>query len=209
MLKVDFAHDPVEDGLAGSIGRHGVGALVHASDASHRASDADELGTLGVLQQRKNAMEEEQGCVAINDNMFLEDGGVDGGDGAPVVADTGVGDDEVKLVNALGLNGLDGCGGVSLALAVNLDNDDLAGRIFGDGGELLRGGVVGITDASNDDSVRAREVDVNKAGTDACALFVSGNGSRADSRGHRRSLPRLAPVIRTLVVGSSLSDFFL
>lgn len=101
--------------------------------------------------------------------MFLEDLGINGGDGIKVVADTGVGDDEVKLVDALRLDGFDGCGGVGLALVVDLDDDDLAGRIFRDGGELLRGGVVGITDSSNDDSVRAGEIDLNKAGTDACA----------------------------------------
>ncbi|KAL8961573.1 MAG: hypothetical protein Q9193_001889, partial [Seirophora villosa] len=165
--KVDFPHDPVEDGLASSIGRYGEGALVHTSDASHRASDTDELGTLGLLQQRKNGLEEEQGCEAINDDMFLKDDGVDGGDGAPVITDAGVSDNEVKLIDALGLDGLNGCGGVGLALIVELDNNNLAGGIFGDGGELLRGGVVGITDASNNDSIRAREIDVNKAGTDA------------------------------------------
>lgn len=178
VFKVDFADNPVEDGLAAPVGRHGVWAEVHTSDASHGASDTDELGTLGLLQQRKDGLEEEQGCEAIDDDVLLEHLGVDGGDGFPVVADAGVGDDEIKLIDALRLDGFDGCGGVGLALVVDLDDDDLAGGIFGDGRELLGGGVVGITDTSNDDGVRAREVDVNKAGTNACVWLVSGKASR-------------------------------
>lgn len=59
VFKVDFADDPVEDGLAAAVGRHGVWALIHPSNASHGASDADELGTFGLLQQRKDGLEEE------------------------------------------------------------------------------------------------------------------------------------------------------
>lgn len=59
MFKVNFADDPVEEGLAAPVTRHGIWALVHASDTPHRASDADELGALGLLQHRKDGLEEE------------------------------------------------------------------------------------------------------------------------------------------------------
>ncbi|KAI4253157.1 MAG: hypothetical protein L6R35_007567 [Caloplaca aegaea] len=111
--------------------------------------------------------------------MFLEDLGIDSGDGVPVATNPGVGNDEIKLVDALRLNGSHGRRRVALALVVNLDDDDPTGRIFGDGRELLRGRMIGIAHSSNDNSIRSGEVNVNKAGTNACVVYVSVNGSRS------------------------------
>lgn len=58
--------------------------------------------------------------------MLLEDGGVDGSEWGEVVADTCVGDDEIKLGDALGLDRGDGGGGVGFALVVDLHHDDFA-----------------------------------------------------------------------------------
>ena len=41
---MDLADDPVEERLAGPIRRHGERPHVHTTDATHRASDADEFG---------------------------------------------------------------------------------------------------------------------------------------------------------------------
>lgn len=111
--------------------------------------------------------------------MFLEDLGIDSGYGVPVATDSGVGNDEIKLVDTLSLNGSDGRPRVGLALVVNLDDNNPTGRIFGDGRELLRGGMIGIAHSSNDDSIRPGEVNVNKTGTNACVVYVSVNGSRS------------------------------
>ncbi len=51
VLKMDLSDDPMLNGLAGSICRGRIRALVHAADTAQRASDPHELGSLALLQE--------------------------------------------------------------------------------------------------------------------------------------------------------------
>ena len=100
--------------------------------------------------------------------MLLEDGRVDGSEGCEVVADARIGDHEIELGDALGLDGGDSCGRVRLALVVDLHHNDFAGRVGGEGGEFLGGRMFGVADAGNDGCVWAGKVDFDEASSDAC-----------------------------------------
>ncbi len=95
--------------------------------------------------------------------MLLEDGRVDGGEGLEVIADTGVGDDDVEAINALGLNVRDGAGGVGLGFVVDLDENDFAVGAGGKGGEVLGGGILRVADAGDDGCRGAGEIGLDKA----------------------------------------------
>ena len=165
---MDFADDPVENGLAGPICGHGEGAHVHTANAPHGASDSDKLGAFfALLQQWKRSLEEVKGSESIDGDMFLDDGRVTGGEWGEVVADACVGDDEVEAGDSLFFERCDGGGGVGLGLVVDFHRDELAGRAFGDGGELLRCRVFGVADAGDDGCGRAGEVNLDKAEADA------------------------------------------
>ena len=56
MLKVNFADDPVKDGLAGTISSHREGTHIHAPDTAHWAANADELGTFGLQHQGQDGL---------------------------------------------------------------------------------------------------------------------------------------------------------
>ena len=73
VLVMNFAHDPMQDGLAGTIRRRRERALVHTSDTSQWASDSNELGSLILLQQWKHGLEKEQWSDSIDSDM-LHDG---------------------------------------------------------------------------------------------------------------------------------------
>ena len=207
---MDLADDPVENGLAGPICGHGEGALIHTTNAPHGASDSDKLGTLALLQQWKRGLEQIKRSEPIDGDMFLDDGRVTGREGGEVVADACVCDDKVEAGDSLFFKRCDGGGGVGLGLVVDLHDDELAGRAFGDGGELLRCRVLGVADAGDDGRGRAGEVNLDEAEADAWCT-----GKERDLRGMKKGIeefsPRLAPVMRTVVVFSPgiLTGFFL
>ena len=166
---MDLADDPMENRLAGPIRRHRVWPHSHITNTPHRASDADEFGPspLALLQQRKRGLEQEQGSESIDGDMFLDDSRVTGSEGGEVVADARVGDEDVEAGDSLFFERCDRGGGVGLGFIVDFHNDEFAGRGFGDGGELLRCGVVGVADAGDDGRGRAGEVDLDEAEADA------------------------------------------
>ena len=137
VLKMDLADEPVLHGLAGSVCRGRKRANVHAADAADRASDPHELGSLALLQEWERGLEEVQRSQCIHLDMFLDDGRVDGGERGEIIADGCVGDDEVERVDSLALDVAHGVGGVGCGFAVNLHHQEFAGRVFGEGGELL------------------------------------------------------------------------
>ena len=83
--------------------------------------------------------------------MFLHGRRVSGGEWGKVIADACVGDDKVEGGDSLVLDRGHGICGVGGRFAVNLYKDELAGGVFGEGGELLRGGIVGIANGGYDD----------------------------------------------------------
>lgn len=170
MLEVDFPDDPMEDSLASPICRHRERAYVHSANTSHGTPDPDELRPFFLLQQRKRGLEEEQRAVSIDINMFLNDRGITGSERCKVVADACVSDDEVKINDSLLFDRGYGVGGIGLGFVVDFNNEEFAGRIFGNGGELLRRGVFGIADTSDDGGRRAREVGLDEAEADACEI---------------------------------------
>lgn len=117
----------MENGLATAIRRHGERSLIHATDASHRASNSDELGALTLLHQRKRGLKEIQRSESVDSNMFFDDVGVTGSNWGEVVANASVGDDEVELGDSLGLDGDHSLGGVCVFFVVDFHDDDFAG----------------------------------------------------------------------------------
>ena len=174
VLEMDLPDDPMEDSLAGPIRCHRERAHVHTSDTPHRASDPDELGPLTLLKQWKRGLEEEQRSKAIDSDMFLDDRRVTGSERGKVVADACVGDDEVETGSSLVFNQSYSVSSVSLRFVIDLHNNEFAGGVFGDGGELLRCGVFGVADASDDGGRRAGEVGLDEAEADAWVLLSRG-----------------------------------
>ena len=80
VLEMDLPDDPMENSLAGPIGRHRERAHVHPSDTPHRTSDPDELSPLTLLQQWKGGLEKEQRPKSIDSDMFLDDLRITGSD---------------------------------------------------------------------------------------------------------------------------------
>ena len=134
--------------------------------------------------------------------MFLDDGRVTSSEWGEVVADARVGDDEVEAGDSLFFERCDCGGGVGFGLVVDFHNDEFAGRAFGDGGELLRCWVFGVADAGDDGHGRAGEVKLNKAEADAWWGTDKGRGLRKIWEDVEECSPRLAPVMRMLVVFS-------
>ena len=99
--------------------------------------------------------------------MFLDDGRVTASEWGEVVADARVGDDEVEGCDSLFLERCDGGGGVGLGFVVDFHDEEVAGWVFGNGGELLRCGVVGVADAGDDGRGWAGEIDFDEAEADA------------------------------------------
>ena len=137
VLEMDLSHEPMLNGLAGSICRGRIRALFLAANTAQRASDPHELGSLALLQEWECGLEEIQWSQSIHLDMFLDDGRVDGCDRGEVIADARVGDDEVESVDTLALDLAHGIGRVGCRFAVNLHHQQFAGGIFGEGGELL------------------------------------------------------------------------
>ncbi len=168
MLEMHLPHNPMEDRLARPIRRHRIRTHVHAADTAHGAPDADELRALfALLHEGKGGLEEVEGPEAIDSDVLLHDLRVAGGEGGEVVADAGVGDDEVEAGDALRFDDGYGGAGVGVGSAVDLDDDELAGGVFVEGGELPRGGVLGVSDAGDDGGGGAGEVDFDEAQANA------------------------------------------
>jgi len=171
MLEVDLPDDPMENSLAGPIRRHRERAHVHTSDTPHRASDTNEFRPLTLFQQWKRGLEKEQRCESIDSDMFLNDRRVTGSDWCEVIADPCVGDDKVEAGDSLLFDQSYGGGGVGLGFVVDLHDEDLAGGVFGDGGELLRCGMFGVADAGDNGGGGAGEVGLDEAEADAWVLL--------------------------------------
>ena len=170
MLEMDLPDDPMEDSLAGAIRRHRERAHLHTSDTPHRTSDPNKLGPCALLQQWKRRLKEEQRSESIDGDMFLDDRRVTGSKWRKVIADACVGDDEVETRDSLVFDRGYSAGGVGLGFVVDFHNDEFAGRIFVDGGELLRCGVVWVSDTSDDSGRGTGEVGLDKAEADAWGL---------------------------------------
>ena len=124
-------------GLAGSIRGGRIGALVHAANAAQRASDPHELGSRVFLQERERGLEEEQWPQTIHLDVFLDDGRVGGRERGEVIADAGVGDDEVESVDALAFDVAHRVCLVGCRFAVDLHHQEFAGGVLGEGRGLL------------------------------------------------------------------------
>ena len=145
-----LADDPVKDSLAGSIRGHRERALLHTSDTPQRASDTNELSPLTLLHQRKGGLEKVQRSKSIDSYVLLDGVRVNGSEWCIVVANARVRDDEVESGDSLVFDRGYSVGGVDFGFVVDFDNDEFAGGVLGDGGELLRCGVFRIANTRDD-----------------------------------------------------------
>lgn len=90
----------------------------------------------------------------------------------------------------------DSVGGVRLGLVIDLDNDESARGVLGDGGKLLRCGVMRVANGGDDDGGGAGEVGLDEAEADAWVLFVRLNRKETKQRSREGCVPLFAPVIR-------------
>lgn len=165
---MDLPHDPMLHGLTSPIRRRRIRPLVHAPHTPQRAANAHKLGALtALLQQRQRGLEEIQRAEAVDLDVFPDSRGVGGGEGGHVGADAGVGDDEVEGVDVLGGEVGDGGGGVGGGFGVDFHHHEFAGGVFGEGRELLGGGVGGVADGGYDCGGGAGEVGFHEAEADA------------------------------------------
>lgn len=98
--------------------------------------------------------------------MFLQGRRVSVGERGKVIADACVSDDKAEGGDSLFLDRGHSICGVGGRFAVNLHDDELAGRVFVEGGELLRGGIVGIADGGYDNGGGSSEVGFHEAKAD-------------------------------------------
>ena len=113
-----------------------------------------------------------------------------------VSVDACIGDDDVETGDSLVFKRGDSVGGVRLGLVIDLDDDEFAGRVLGDGGKLLRCRVLRVANGGDDDGGGAGEVGLDEAETDAWVLFVRLDWKETEERSREGRVPLFAPVIR-------------
>jgi hypothetical protein len=124
VLEIDLTHDPVQNSLAGAVSRTWIRALLHAADAAQRTADSHKRGLGAFLEQRVNRLVEVDGPVAIDLDVLLQHGDRQPVHGREVLADAGVGDYHIQVVNAmLLLESLNGSRRVGGRLRVYLHHD--------------------------------------------------------------------------------------
>ncbi len=197
VLEMNLPDDPMKDSLAGPIRRRRERALLHAPDTPQRAPETYEFSPVTLLHQGKRGLEQKQQPKSIDSDMFLHNRRVTGSEWCVVVVDARVGDDEVETRDALVFDRGYSVEGVGFGHAVDLDNDEFARGILGDGGESLGRRMLRIANTGDDGGGWAGEVRLDEAESDACVSFVKQRKDRkGDIVGHS---PLLAPVMRTLV----------
>ena len=184
VLEMDLPDDPMKDSLAGPIRRRRERAHLHTSDTPQGASNTNELGPLTLLQQWKRGLEKEQRSKSIDSDMLLDNCRVTGSDRCVVVANASVGDDDVEGGDSLVFDRGYSVDGVGLALVIDFHNDEFAGGVLGDGGELLRCRMFRVADAGDDGGGGAGEVGLDEAEADAWVLLSRANrkGTKERSR---------------------------
>ena len=152
MLKVQFPRDIVQCSLAGTIGGAGERELIHIGHGGYGGGDGDELRSVGrFFEKREHGLEEDQGADGVDLEMDLDFLRGRDNASAPVVGDTGVGDDDVDVRDGLFGEGGDGGARVRGGERVDLHDNDLAA---GTGNNGLDGGGLGcVADSCDDDAV--------------------------------------------------------
>jgi hypothetical protein len=166
ILKVDAAGYVVNSRLGCTIVSQGEGDMLHGADAAGDASDDDELGLFGVLQQGDDSLEEVEGAEGVHVEHLLHVVDVQRRNGAEAARDSSVGDDKIELGDiVLRLDALDGCSRVGRGRALDLDEDELAAFGLGELRKGLGGFGRGVADAADNDVVCAGEVTFQKSMT--------------------------------------------
>ena len=111
------------------------------------------------------------------------------GDRRVVLGDAGIGNDKVEVGDVVvGPQRFDGLGGVGLGGALDLHDDEGAGRPFGKVGERFGRGMVRVAHGGDDGDVRPCEPGRDKTSANAYLL----GGQEGGSSGPRRN--GLAPI---------------
>ena len=165
VLDVNATEDEVEGGLGSAVGADGPRNVLGAGDGSDTRRDDGELGLLCSLQQRQDSLEEPDGAVDVDVDVLDQVGGLGHGDlkEGLRLEDTGIGDDHVKMSDALVLDGGDGVCCVGLGGAVDLDCDELGALSLGDVDEVFGVLAIGVASSGHDGGVGSGQVLFDKA----------------------------------------------
>lgn len=196
---VDRLCDEVERRLGSTVGnRRPRRRFLETVDGGHERRDGHPLGVLGLVEQRLRGVEESRGRDGVDEQDMHEVGWVNRLETALGTRDARVGDDDVELADALGLDLADGVGGVRRRGGFDLDEDEARARGRSDGPQVLSCGGVEVADTADDDVVGASEERCQESTAETCAMLDEVALSMPGLT--RRDLPRPAPVMRTFVV---------
>lgn len=155
---VDRLCDEVERRLGSTVGnRRPRRRFLETVDGGHERRDGHPLGVLGLVEQRLRGVEESRGRDGVDEQDMHEVGWVNRLETALGTRDARVGDDDVELADALGLDLADGVGGVRRRGGFDLDEDEARARGRSDGPQVLSCGGVEVADTADDDVVGASE----------------------------------------------------
>lgn len=165
VLNVDATENEVEGSLGSTVGADGPRNVLGAGNGGNAGGDDGELGLLCGLQQRQNGLEEPDRTVDVDVDVLGQVRSLGLGDLEESFGfeDAGVGDDNVKMGDALVLDACDGVCCVGLRGAVDLDCDELGALSLGDVDKVL--GVLAnrVASSSHDGSVGPGKVFFDEA----------------------------------------------
>lgn len=172
VLNVNATEDEVESGLGGAVGADSPRNVLGASDGGDTRRDDGEFGLLRSLQQRQDGLEEPDGTVDVDVDVLDQVGGFGLGDlkEGLRLEDAGIGDDYIKVGNALVLDRGDGVCCVGLGGAVDLDCDELGAFSLGDVDKVFGVLTSRVTSSGHDGGVGSGQVLFDKAAAKALQM---------------------------------------
>ena len=172
VLNVNATENEVESGLGGAVGADGPRNVLGTGDGGDTRRDDGELGLLCSLQQRQDSLEEPDGAVDVDVDVLDQVGGFGLGDLKEGLGleDAGIGDDHVKVSDALVFDGGDGVCCVGFGGAVDLDCDELGALSLGNVDKVF-GVLAGrVTSSGHDGGVGSGQVLFDKAAAKALQM---------------------------------------
>ena len=160
VLDVNATEDEVESCLGSAVGADGPRNVLGAGDGSDTRRDDGEFGLLRSLQQWQNSLEEPDWTVDVDVDVLGQVGSLGLGDLEESFGfeDAGVGDDNVKMGDALVLDACDGVCCVGLGGAVDLGCDELGALSLGDIDKIFCVLAVRVTSSGYDGGVGSGQV---------------------------------------------------
>ena len=172
VLDVNATENEVESSLGGAVGADGPRNVLGTGDGGDTRRDDSKLGLLRSLQQRQDSLEEPDGAVDVDVDVLDQVGGLGHGDFKEGLRleDAGIGDDHVKVSDALVLDGGDGVCCIGLGGAVDLDCDELGALSLGDVDKVFGVLASRVASSGHDGGVGSGQVLLDKAAAKALQM---------------------------------------